>query len=95
MSQRANDRIVQLLSQLRPILGEISRECTPTARRAAEVRFTRVRDEAVTLCRSLRGAQVAAMQMTPAECDTHGVARLIDLLERVRRDSIEMGDDAA
>ncbi len=95
MSQRANDRIQQLLAQLRPLLSEISRENAPGVRRAAELRFERARDEAVTLCRALPGAQVAAPQMKPAPCDAHGVTRIIELLERVSRDSAARGDDAA
>jgi hypothetical protein len=98
MLQRGNEERIEqlrhLLGELRPILGELDVGASPQERRAAELRFTRVRNQAVSLCGGLRGAQVAAMQMDSAHCDPRGVTHLIELLQSVVRD-VDDDHDAA
>lgn len=67
----------------------------PVGQRELEARFRRVRGDAVALCKTLPGAQVAAMQIGAAECGPEGIARLIGLLERVRHDVGHVDDHAA
>ena len=86
-------RLEQLTRELRVL--ETCVVTDPVAQRDFEARFRRVRDDAAALCKTLPGAQVAAMQIGAAACDPQGIARIIGLLERVRHYAGEVEDHAA
>jgi len=86
-------RLEQLTREARMLEPCIAAD--PAGQRECEARFRRLRDEAVALCKTLPGAQVAAMQIGAAAFGPQGIARVIGLLGRVRHDVGEVEDHAA
>lgn len=89
--------IAARIEQIERELGVLEKHvaANPGEQREFEARFLRVRGDAVALCKTLPGAQVAAMQIGAAECEPRGIARLVGLLERVRHDVGDEDEHAA
>jgi len=100
-NQETRSRIAQLVEELDTLGPSIGAKRRPnggadgSTTSAPRTRFEQLRDDAVRLCRDIRGAQAAAMQMASASYSSIGARTLIDLLNCVSRDLREQEPDAA